>query len=192
MDMDWADALPYVLTIYNHSPHSGTGLSPFEALTGRPPRHPHVSEDFMRLFPFAPQRPPTATKSLLRPQLATRFGTLAEADAAWGDAEQVWKEHLELHSNNLVRAANLRRDIRLRRDNRERLKPHFRPGLKIWIKDVLRPVGADGKLSPKRTRPWTITAVDDDAHSLVVAYEHGDPLPRSVPFEHARIWTRLP
>jgi len=187
--MDWADALPHVLDVYNNSPHAGTGLAPFEALTGRPPRHPHLAEDFIRLFPFMPQRAPLAPRSLLREQLINRFGSPEAINAEWKDAEEVWRQHLEQHRDNLDRAASQRREIRVKWTNRNRHNPRFAPGVKVYIKDIHKPLGVEGKLAPTRTGPWTITSVDDTAHTISVCDEQGDALPRAVPFDHVRLWT---
>ena len=143
----------------------------------------------MTLFPYSPQRSPTAPRSTLKPQLLSRFGGQDNVDDAWDEAEAAWKEHLTFHESRLAEAAQHRRDIRQARINRDSIQPRFRPGMEIMLKDIHLPLGVNGKLVPARSGPWSIIEVDDDSHTLLVADEQGDVLPRRVPFDHARLWT---
>jgi len=185
-DLDWADAVPYVLKIYNGSRHEGLGMPPFEALTGRRARHPQVADDFVRLFPRAAPDMPGA-RSTLRPQLLERFGSASALQDAWAAADASWLTYLRAHMDRASGAALHKKEVQHAQANRNRVKPVFKPGMQVMIKDIHKPLGTDGKLLASRTGPWEIVQVHPDSCSLEVCDAQGDVLPRHVPFDHVRL-----
>jgi len=72
-NIEWDTLIPVVLDIYNNCPHSSIGMSPYEAITGRPSRHLQLMPD-TRATLLASTGPITLTE-VVPPATMSRLGS---------------------------------------------------------------------------------------------------------------------
>ena len=185
--IEWDESLETVLEIYNNSPHSATRLSPYEAITGRPPRPPHLSRDCQGLLDVQSIQLSESTAPGTNGRLRARLGSRANFSEAWGDAEKVWSQHLELHFGQLRESHTENKHARRRVANKGRESRQLTRDDLVVLRDVHRPPGVEGKLRRPYLGPWVVTQVTRN-NTLRLADLEGHELPRLVPFDHVRLW----
>jgi len=178
-----------VLDIYNHCPHSAIGISPYEAITGRPPRHPQLLPDTQALLlasaddTAAMHSMPPATSTRLR----RRHGTNHQLEDAWAEAETDWLKQLSYHFGTLRESHDKTHNQRHQLANATRDQHSYQAGDMVVLKDVHRPPGVEGKLRRSYLGPWQVIDMHDN-NSLTLSDPQGNLFPRRVPTDHVRLW----
>jgi len=187
--LEWDIALQAVLDIYNNCSHSSTGFSPYEAMTGRPPRHPQIAPDIQDALTASSANiwPTEATLPSTNTRLRSRHASRRLFTEAWSEAEQVWQSQLDHHFGTLHDEHAGRKFDRHRRVDSHREDPSFVPNDLVVIRDVHRPLGVEGKLRRPYVGPWVVTAVHPNKTATLADLE-GHALSRDVPFDHMRAW----
>ena len=188
--VEWDKAVEPVLQIYNNCPHSATKLSPYEAITGRPSRPPHVLPDCQALLSNTEEvalTEQTAPNTNLR--LRARFRDRRQFAEAWAEAERSWERQLESHFGDLREEHNLSRFHRNKAANKNRLDHVLREDDLVVIRDVHKPPGVEGKLRRPYVGPWVVKEVTANK-TLKLASLEGGVLPRLIPIDHVRLWKR--
>jgi len=187
--IEWDAVIQSVLDIYNNCPHSSTGSSPFEAITGRPPRHPQLLPDVKRLLAdTAEVRPSESTLPGTNSRLRQRYGNRATFSEAWADAEREWQHQLEHHFGSLQERQSTIKNHRHSLADAQ-AQPDVEPNDLVVIRDVHRPPGVEGKLRRPYRGPWVVTAVNPN-RTLMLSDMDGNPLPRRIPMDQVRYWRK--
>jgi len=188
--IEWDMAISSVLDIYNNCPHASIGISPYEAITGRPPRHPQLLPDVQQQLTSTKEvQLNEARLPVTNARLRQRIGDRKTFAETWANAEQQWLTALSHHFGELRESHGLRKHTRHHHANSKRqYRPYLRDDL-VVIKDVHSPLGVEGKLRRPYLGPWVVTAVNPNL-TLSLADLDGNQLSRAVPEEHVRLWRR--
>jgi transposase InsO family protein len=184
--IEWDLAIKPVLEIYNNTPHSSIRMSPFEAISGRPPRHPQLLPDILSVRPSAQLALTEANLPGTAARLRERLGGNRNLQEAWTKAEERWVELLDHHFGNLRETSQVSKHLRISRANETRSAPTISVDDLVVVKDVHRPPGVEGKIRRPYNGPWIVT----QAHKKSVRLSDldGNPLPRLVPLDQVRLW----
>jgi len=184
----WDDSIPHILEIYNNCPHSATGVSPFEAITGRPPRHPQLTPDLLQVL-TSPAQVSLSEVTLpnTNARLRSRLGPRKVFNDVWSTAEKVWLDSLEHHFGEVREHHLTSRARRHAQTNSERTPRAFTQDDLVVLRDVHRAQGVEGKLRRPYVGPWVVTQVNKN-NTLILADLEGNALSRAVPFDHVRLW----
>jgi hypothetical protein len=188
--LEWDTAINAVLEIYNNSPHSALGMSPYEAITGRPPRHPQLVPDLRKILLDASSVNLTeGSAPTTNARLRSRLGTRQSFREAWSTAETEWKQRLQHHFGNLRDAQTANQTARILHRNTRQPQHQYEVGDLVMLQDVHHPPGVEGKLSLHYLGPWSIADIHRNM-TASVADMQGNPLPRQVPLAQLKPWTQ--
>jgi transposase InsO family protein len=187
--LEWDRHVQTVLNIYNHCSHSAIKLSPYEAITGRPARHPQLLPD-ARTPLLQPQDPVKLTETALpvtNARLRQRYGTRNGFNEAWQTAENDWLRQLSSHLGALRETHAHTKRRHHDSANAHRTPASFQDGDLVVVRDVHRPPGVEGKLRRPYLGPWQVVEVHTN-NTLSLSDLEGNLLPRRVPFDHVHPW----
>ena len=187
--VEWDTILPSVLDIYNHCPHSAIGISPYEAITGRPSRHPQLLPDTQALL-LATAASTASSRTVphtTEVRLRRHHGTRNQLEEAWAEAEANWLQQLSYHFGALRDTHARTQHQRHSLINASRNPRAFQAGDLVVLKDIHRPLGVEGKLRRPYLGPWQVVEAHHN-NTLSLADLDGNLLPRKVPTDHARPW----
>ena len=184
---DWTAVLPEVLAIYNNTKHQSIQVTPSEALTGRPTRHPQLLPDWVA----GRCRGSTNASGMLieeeHERLRTRYGRSRELHDEWKKAEIEWNQTLARHFEDISDESAISRYHQHEVYNRGRQPVTFKEGDLVVIKDVHRPPGVVGKLHRPFVGPWHVLKVNP-GRTLQLADMEGRELDRAIPLDHVKPW----
>jgi len=185
--IEWDNMINSIMKIYNHCPHSSTGISPYEAITGRPPKHPQLLPD-TRAKLTAPTDGISVNEASLpgtNARLRNRLGTRKNFDEAWEEAEREWQNQLAHQFGALHDAHVSTQHARHAQINKNRTTPVFKVGDLVMLKDIHRPLGVDGKLRRPYLGPWQVADVHHN-NTLTLTDLEGHVLPRRIPLDQIK------
>ena len=188
-EIEWDTLIPVVLDIYNHCPHSSIGMSPYEAITGRPSRHIQLMPD-TRATLLASSGKVTPSEVLphsTTTRLNLRHRTNAQFAEAWSEAEADWLQKLSYQLGQLRDAHMHTQHQRHQLVNKHATAPVYQVGDMVVLRDIHRPPGVEGKLRRPYLGPWQIIDVHAN-HTLSLSDLDGNMLPRRIPSDHVRSW----
>ena len=188
---EWDNLIQPVVAIYNNTPHSATGITPYEAMTGRPPRHVQLMPETRAMLcgkdPIAlNESAPDAGR-----KIRARFTSRKDFVDAWEQAERSWESRMELHFGGLRDQHGLDKFRRTRSANKGREDTDPEVWDLVVLKDVHRPPGVEGKLRRPYLGPWIVVESRGN-RSVSLSDLEGNVLPRSIPIEQVRAWRQAP
>ena len=188
---EWDGLIQTVVAIYNNTPHSATGITPYEAMTGRPPRHVQIMPEARAiLFGKDSVVLDDTTASDANRKLRSRFANRKDFTDAWEQAERQWESRMESHFGDLHDQHGLAKFHRTQTANKDRDDASPEVGDMVVIRDIHRPPGVEGKLRRPYLGPWVII----DAHknrSVSLSDLEGNVLPRAIPLDQVRPWRQV-
>ena len=184
---DWTAVLPEVLAIYNNTKHQSIQVTPSEAITGRPGRHPELMPDWIA----GRVKGRTNASSMLTDEeherLRRRYGRSQVLHDEWRDAEIEWSQTLARHFEDIGDESSISRYRQHGGYNRGRQPATLSEGDLVVIKDVHRPPGVAGKLHRPFVGPWHVQKINP-GRTLQLADMEGRELDRAIPLDHVKLW----
>ena len=99
---EWTAVLPEVLAIYNNTKHQSIQVTPAEAFTGRPTRHPQLLPDWLSGRMTGTTNAGSVMTPEERQRMRTRYGRSQVLHDEWRKAEVEWHQTLTRHLKTLV------------------------------------------------------------------------------------------
>jgi len=186
-EQEWTGVLQEVLAIYNNTKHQSIQVTPTEAFTGRPSRHPQLMPDWVagRI-----QGSTNANNLLIREEcqrMRTRYGRTQVLHDEWRKAEIEWHQTLTRHFEDIGDQSVISRAQQHGVYNRNRQPVMISEGDLVVIKDVHRPPGVAGKLHRPFVGPYHVLKVNP-GRTLELADIEGRELDRAIPLDHVKAW----